>query len=164
MLLNFSEICKKYSVKTTGVIHVGSHWGQEYDEYLNNGIEQVVFIEPCEAAFKKLWERFHHNENVVLINRACSDYAGRATMFTGDNTVNQGQSNSLLKPDKHLVLHPTVEFNGEEEVLVDTVASLLSKINPPNFGGGGWMNNFKLLVMDTQGTEGRVLRGAMGVL
>lgn len=164
MLLNFSALCKKYSIKTKGVVAVGAHWGEEFNDYTVNGIEYMVFIEPCEKAFKELWARFHHNENVVLINRACSDYVGKAVMFTGDNTVNHGQSNSLLKPDKHLLLHPEVAFDGEEEVTVDILTNLLTKINPPAFGGKNWMETFKLLVMDTQGTEGRVLRGAMGVL
>jgi len=163
-MIDFSSLVAKYNIKTKGVIHVGAHWAEEHEEYLRHGIEYFIYIEPCEKAFKKLWERFNHNDNVIIINRACSDYTGTATMFTGDNTVNHGQSNSLLRPDKHLQLHPEVAFDGEEEVTVDTLTNLIYKLNPPKFGGSAWMDNFKLLVMDTQGTEGRVIRGAKSVL
>jgi FkbM family methyltransferase len=157
-------LVQKYGIKTKGVVHCGAHWAEEHEEYLAQGIEYFIYIEPCERAFKKLWERFNHNDNVILINRACSDYTGKATMFTGDNTVNHGQSNSLLRPDKHLFLHPEVKFDGEEEVTVCTLDSLLYKISPPRFGGEFWADHFKLLVMDTQGTEGRVIMGGKSVL
>jgi FkbM family methyltransferase len=160
MMISFPMLVQKYGIKTKGVVHVGAHWAEEHEEYLAQGIEYFIYIEPCEKAFKKLWDRFNHNDNVILINRACSDYSGKAIMYTGDNTVNHGQSNSLLKPDKHLFLHPEVKFDGEEEVTVDTLLNLIGRLNPPKFGGYGWFENFKLLVMDTQGTEGRVVRGA----
>lgn len=160
MMISFPMLVQKYGIKTKGVVHVGAHWAEEHEEYLAQGIEYFIYIEPCEKAFKKLWERFNHNDNVILINRACSDYSGKAIMYTGDNTVNHGQSNSLLRPDKHLFLHPEVKFDGEEEVTVDTLLNLIGRLNPPKFGSYGWFDNFKLLVMDTQGTEGRVVRGA----
>lgn len=164
MLLNFTELCRKYNIKSTGVIAVGAHFGEEYDEYVTNGIEHIVFIEPCEKAFSVLREKFQTDDRVFKVKRACSDYVGKAIMFTGDNTINKGQSNSLLRPDKHLFLHPEVEFDGTEEVSVDTLTNIISMIKPMAWGGDKWLDGCKLLVMDTQGTEGRVLRGAMGVL
>lgn len=164
MLLNFTELCRKYNIKSTGVIAVGAHFGEEYDEYVSNGIEHIVFIEPCEKAFSVLRDRFHSNHKVMKIKAACSDYAGKAIMFTGDNTINKGQSNSLLKPDKHLFLHPEVEFDRTEEVRVETLSNLVAMIKPAAWGGYKWIEGCKLLVMDTQGTEGRVIKGAMEIL
>jgi FkbM family methyltransferase len=163
-MISFPMLVQKYGIKTKGVVHVGAHWAEEHEEYLRHGIEYFIYIEPCAKAFEVLWNKFLDNENVVTIDYACSDYTGKAVMFTGDNTVNHGQSNSLLKPNKHLQLHPEVVFDGEEEVAVDTLSNLLSKITPLRFGGEQWLDNFKLLVMDTQGTEGRVISGAKSVL
>lgn len=164
MMISFPMLVQKYGIKTKGVVHVGAHWAEEHEEYLAQGIEYFIYIEPCEKAFRVLHEKFHDDENVIRIQRACSDYTGKAIMYTGDNTINHGQSNSLLRPDKHLQLHPEVAFDGEEEVTVDTLSNLISKLNPPKFGGVAWFRNFKLLVMDTQGTEGRVIRGANVIL
>jgi FkbM family methyltransferase len=151
MLLNFSELVKKFNIQATSVIQCGAHFGQEYSEYVNNGINKIVFIEPCEKAFMKLVELYGSNPKVQLINRACGDTEGNMTMFTGDNTVNHGMSNSLLKPAKHLIIHPEVAFDGEETVYVDLL---------DNFG----LIGYDMLVMDVQGYEGYVLRGGMETL
>jgi glycosyltransferase involved in cell wall biosynthesis len=43
-----------YGVKVRGVIHVGAAIGSEYLEYLEEGIEKVVFIEPIPVLFSRL--------------------------------------------------------------------------------------------------------------
>src|ERR1700749_3700453 len=153
MLLNFTEILKKYKIQPKAVIVVGAHWGEEHNDYLANGISRMVYIEPCAKAFEELKRRFRFAANVKLFNLACGDEPGQSVMYTGDNTVNQGQSNSLLKPLKHKEIHPTVEFTGEETVDVD----LLDNLGLANKG-------YDLLVMDAQGYEGYVLRGGKETL
>lgn len=153
MLLNFQELINKYKVQSKGVIQVGAHHGQEYKDYLQTGIQNVVFIEPCAKAFAELLRQFQYAPNVRLFNLACGDQMGTAKMYTGDNTINKGQSNSLLKPLKHFDIHPGVEFPDEEEVDVDTLDHL-ALIGGP----------YDMLVMDCQGYEGYVLRGGKETL
>lgn len=153
MLLNFDEIVKKYKVQAKGVIAVGAHHGQEYGAYIDNGIRDIVFIEPCWRAFEELVTKFHGLPGVILFNLACGDEIGQSVMYTGDDTVNKGQSNSLLKPDRHLQIHPEVKFGGEELVDVDLLDNL-----------GIVAERYDLLVLDCQGYEGHVLRGAKKIL
>lgn len=153
MLLNFKELVGKYNVKAKGVIQVGAHHGQEFNDYLQAGIQKVVFIEPCGKAFQELHRRFQYNPNVRMFNCACGDEVGQSIMYTGDNTVNKGQSNSLLKPAKHLSIHPEVKFTNEEMVDVDRLDNL-------DLIG----EDYDLLVMDCQGYEGYVIRGGLETL
>lgn len=153
MLLNFQELISKYKISAKGVIHVGAHHGQEFSDYLQAGIQKVVFIEPCRKAFEELHRRFQFQPNVILFNCACGDEVGQSLMYTGDNTINNGQSNSLLKPAKHLRIHPEVKFTDEEMVDVDILDNLELMGQP-----------YDMLVIDCQGCEGHVLRGAKETL
>ncbi len=155
MLLNFKELVKKYNLQFDKVIQVGAHWGQEYDDYVTCGAKRIVFVEPCAKAFEVLAVKFGGSPNVELLNYACGspDDPLEMEMFTGDETINKGMSNSLLKPAKHLKIHPEVEFPNTETVLVSTLDAILC---------GNY--SCDLLVMDCQGYEGNVLNGATEVL
>lgn len=151
MLIPFPALVEKYKMKPNGVIQVGTHWAQEHDAYLQCGINRFIYIEPCEKAFEVLRGKFVGNHSVKLYNLACGDVQGTQTMYTGDNTVNKGMSNSLLKPALHLQIHPNVEFDGEEEVDVEILDNIPTE-------------DINLLVMDAQGYEGHILRGATETL
>ena len=154
MLLNFTNLLFKYKAKPNGVIAVGAHYGEEYDDYVKNGIKRIVFIEPCKNAFDILMNKFDGNNDVLLLNVACGDSVqDRVWMNTCTYSVNHGQSNSLLKPALHLSLHPEIEFNSCEEVNV----TLLDNLGLSNKG-------YDLLVMDVQGYEGYVVKGAINTL
>lgn len=152
MLLDFKAIVEKYGVHPRGVIHVGAHYGDEYAAYLEAGIKHIVFVEPCRAAFDELKCRFQYQPNVKLFNLALGDEKQTgAKMYTSKQ--NKGQSNSLLKPAKHLQIHPEIIFDGREEVDVELMDDLEIQPDMASF-------RYNLLVMDCQGYEGRVLRGA----
>lgn len=151
MLLDFTTLVKKYDLKIKGVIQCGAHFGQEYEGYVENGIQRMIFIEPCEKAFSVMKEKFVGNPNVILWKTACGSKMGHGIMYTGDETVNKGMSNSLLKPALHLQLHKEVEFTDQEEVVIVPLDYIMDN---------AIKQNYNLLVMDCQGYEGHVLRGA----
>lgn len=155
MLLDFKQLVKKYNLKFNKVIQVGAHWGQEYEDYVLCGAGVIVFVEPCKKAFQILEAKFGNNPIVVLFPVACGSPEDPEDMFmnTGDETINKGMSNSLLKPAKHLQIHPEVEFTSREKVMVKTLDSII----PEDF-------DCDLLVLDVQGYEGNVLKGATKVL
>jgi hypothetical protein len=66
---------------------------------------------------------------------------------------NQGQSNSFLEPNLHLQQHPEIIFDDAEIVKMVTLDSLPIK-----------KEDYSLLVIDTEGYEGHVLRGATKTL
>ncbi len=150
MLLNLTHLVKKYSLKITGIAHVGSHFGEEVDEYSMLGIKNIALIEPCARAFNVLKQKFDAHHHIKLFNCACSSTNGQAMMHT--ETFNQGQSNSLLRPVDHLKYYPEIKFTGVEEVRMCRLDSL------------GLDSKYNMINMDVQGAEGGVIIGASGIL
>lgn len=166
MLIPLQEILTKYNLKPKGVIHVGAHWAEEHDDYVKCSIERFVYIEPCKESFDVMLNKFsseHYEvekrgsifkwniENVVLINVACGSEEREIPMYVSHQ--NQGQSNSLLKPELHLSQHPEVIFNDAELVKVIPLDKLQIE-----------KDKYDMLVMDCQGYEGEVLKGATETL
>jgi FkbM family methyltransferase len=150
MLINLRSFLQVNHIPATGIIHVGAHHGQEYDHYIQCGFEKIIFIEPQKEVFKILAAKFDGMPGVELYNFACGSKAQEvAAMYCED--VNQGQSSSLLKPDAHLWQHPEIKFNRMENV----------SIFPLDFINTSGCN---VLMMDVQGFELEVLKGADNVL
>lgn len=151
MLLNFNQLVKKYSIKSDGVIAVGAHFGEEHPDYVAAGIKRFVYIEPCAAAFNMLKNKFSAHHHIQLFNCACGEVECEQVMYTGSQ--NEGQSNSLLKMAKHTQIHPGITLPNTELVAVKRLDNL-----------GLAHKGYQLLVMDVQGFEGRVLKGATETL
>ncbi len=154
MLIPLQQLIQKYNLDIKVCIHVGAHWGEEYEAYKECGIEQIIFIEPCQDAFNVLRAKFSKNEDVVLLPFACGNV--NDAMPINVERTNQGQSNSLLQPFLHLSQHPNVIFAGEQEIVqVRRLDDLIffSTIKP-----------LMMLMMDAQGFEGEILKGATHLL
>lgn len=149
MLIDLKQAIKKHGLKITGVVHVGSHVGQEMEDYLANGIKDIVFIEPCKETFEKLKE--HVGDKAICFNVACGETSGQ--MVLHKETANGGMSNSLLEPTGHLNHYPDIKFIDSEVVDVCPLDSLPIEKSRYNF-----------LVMDCQGFEANVLKGAKNTL
>lgn len=150
MLLNFSELIKRYDLKISGILQVGAHHGQEVPIYRKHGIRNVALIEPCSPAFKILQQKFGKDPDITLFNCACGSYTGEAAMFV--ETANQGQSNSLLRPANHLKQYPTIQFKDTELVQVRPLDALPLP------------DNLNFLSLDVQCFEMQVLVGAKRTL
>jgi len=151
MLINLMQLKKRHQLDIRGVIHIGAHHGQEYSDYKLCGIHNIVFIEPSPEAFKVLSAKMTTKSEVRLFNVACGSSYQEATMFT--ETANQGQSNSLLRPEKHTLYYPTIEFKGTQTVEVTPLDSIL--LDKPLYN---------MMNIDVQGYELEVLRGSEGTL
>jgi FkbM family methyltransferase len=147
MLLDFRKLTTKYSIKAEGVIHVGAHHATEHPQYVAAGIKRFVYIEPCAATFTVLRNKFAAHHHIQLFNVACGDVDCEQVMYTGSQ--NQGQSNSLLKMDKHTQIHPGITLPNTELVTVKRLDSL-----------GLAHKGYRLLVMDAQGYEGKIIQGS----
>lgn len=151
MLIDFLKSVKRLDINVKGVIHVGAHWGQEYDVYKDCGASHCVFIEPCKEALRVLRQRLAAYDDVIIYNCACSDHEGNEVMNVSN--ANQGMSNSLLKPVKHLEYYPEIPFMEGERVPVRTLDSLPIT-----------RERYNVLAMDVQGAELLVLKGAVQTL
>ncbi|MEO7048913.1 MAG: FkbM family methyltransferase [Ferruginibacter sp.] len=152
MLLNFLELVDKYNIHVKGCVSIGGHFGEEYEDYIEAGIKKIVFIEPCNDSFNILNVRLGGKDGVTLIKCACGEIEEERVMYTGSQ--NEGQSNSLLKMEKHLQIHKGITLPTTEMVQVKRLDNLGVKDDL----------DFKLLVMDCQGFEGQILKGATETL
>ena len=132
-----------------GVVHIGAHYGEEIQEYVDNGIQQITVFEPLSKNFEVLAERLQNvNADIQGYQVALGSEKGTATMYLSSN---EAQSSSILKPKEHLEHHPDVTFNGTEEVEV-------SILDEYDLGSANFIN------MDVQGYELEVLKGGKNTL
>jgi FkbM family methyltransferase len=149
MLINFTTLKHKYNMNVKGIIHIGAHYGEEIQEYVNNGIQNITVFEPLSKNFNILAERLQDvNADIQGYQTALGSKKGNATMYLSSN---EAQSSSILKPKDHLEHHPDVSFEGTEEVEVDLLDNF--ELREANF-----MN------VDVQGYELEVFKGAAKTL
>jgi FkbM family methyltransferase len=141
MYINLFQFKNSFSFK--GVIQVGAHLGEEDQVYDSLGITSKIYLEPNKKLFGQLQEKI---KNAILINKAAGDVNTNLEMFISSN---DGMSSSLLEPDTHFEFYPHVKFDKKEIVEVIKLDELKE-----------FDQNYNLLVMDVQGYELNVLKGA----
>lgn len=150
MMIDFAYCIKKYNIKPKGVIQLGAHYFQEKEIFTSLGINDFVLVEPQQHAFNKILDRTL-DVDAKLFRCAVSDYEGIMTMYC--DSINQGQSSSLLKPKEHLNKYTNIKFDKTEDVEVRMLENM-----PFN------RSKYNVLVMDLQGNELKALLGAGGLL
>ena len=149
MLISFTNLFDKYKMNIKGIVHIGAHYGEEIQEYVDNGIQKITVFEPLSKNFDVLANRLKNvNADIQGHQVALGSKKGTAKMFVSSG---DGQSSSILKPKQHLELHPDVSFNGTEEVEV----CLLDEYD---VGDSNFIN------IDVQGYELEVFRGGKKTL
>ena len=144
MLLNLDSLKEKYDLKIKGVLHIGAHIGQEFQTYERLGIKNVMFFEPIKNTFNRLKENV--GDKAILINTALGNKEDEVEMFT--ETINEGQSSSVLEPDYHLVQHPSIQFDGKENVKMTKLDKFIEH-----------KEKFNFINIDVQGYELEVFKG-----
>jgi FkbM family methyltransferase len=108
----------------------------------------MAFVEPDSDNFKKLADKAPPSS--ALFRTALGETEGESVFHVASNS---GQSSSILKPAAHLKEFPGIKFPKTCKVPVRRLDSL-----PLDF------RLFDLLVLDVQGAELAVLRGAGEIL
>jgi len=149
MLISFTNLRRKYNMSINGVVHIGAHYGEEIQEYVDNGIQKITVFEPLSKNFDVLSQRLQNvNADIQGYQVALGSKKGTATMYLSSN---EAQSSSILKPKEHLEHHPDVSFDGTEEVEVDTLDTF-------DIGKSNFIN------IDVQGYELEVFKGGQKTL
>ena len=152
MIVGFNEYKHKYQFNVTGVIHVGAHVGQEYDEYIETfGLIPTYWFEPIPHVYKELSKNLEGKPNTFCYNVALGEKIGVHKMYLDDG--NGQQSSSLLKPKEHQNFYPHIKFSEENTINIT--------LNTLDFYG---IDNCNFLVLDTQGYELNALKGSINTL
>jgi len=149
MLISFTMLVKKYEMNIKGIVHIGAHYGEEIQEYVDNGIQKITVFEPLSKNFDILHHRLQNiNADIEGHQVALGSKKGTATMYLSSN---EAQSSSILKPKEHLEHHPDISFDGKEDVTVDV-------LDEYDIGEANFIN------IDVQGYELEVFRGSKETL
>ena len=136
------------------LLHIGAHTGQEAGYYKALGVQRVIFVEAIPAIFEKLQENLQKYPNYIGLCALCSSESGAEVQFNVSS--NDGGSSSMLGLGNHAELYPDITY-VETLTLKTVTADELIATHAPGL-------QFDLVVLDTQGAEMQVLRGATQIL
>lgn len=129
---------------------MGARYGEEAPFYASLGIRHQLWIEARPDAFEVLSRNIEASETVHLANVACGPGRGTATMHV---VPEQAGTSSLLEPGRPLLERVGADGVVRMEVPVVPLDDLIAEL-------GLACDRFDLLVLDVQGYELEVLRGA----
>ena len=158
MLLDFNYLKNKYDLKIDGILHIGAHFGEEYETYESNDIKNLIFFEPVPVTFEKLKEKL--NGKAMLVNTALGNFEGKISMNV--ETANNGQSSSILKPALHLLQYPHIKFEDTVEVNITTLDNFMTSYYSNGFMGEA--SKYNMINIDVQGYELEVFKGGTKTL
>jgi FkbM family methyltransferase len=140
--------------KLKGIIHVGANVGQERDDYASYGLN-VLWIEPIPQVFEKLKSAIRSYPNQQALEYLVLDKDDDIIKLHISN--NEGQSSSVMDLALHQDVWPSVHFTRDLEIQTHKLATIIDRehINLDDYDG---------LVLDTQGSELLVLKGAQRML
>ena len=152
----FNYIAETFSFlrKASGVIHVGANIGQERDLYARHNL-RVLWIEPLPDVFARLQTNLRDYPKQRALQYLVTDQDGARCTF--HISSNDGVSSSILDLGLHRELWPEVSYTGAIELQSVTLSTLLRQEQID-------VREFDTLVLDTQGSELLVLRGAVDLL
>ena len=144
----------RYLKSCKGVIHVGANTGQEAKSYAALGLP-VLWIEPIPEVFEVLLKNIQPYPKQQALNELIADVDGQTVTLHVAN--NQGASSSILDLHEHKDIWPDVEFVNDISCTAKTLTSALRN-------AGIDIGVYDALVLDTQGSELLVLKGAPELL
>ena len=140
--------------KVSGVIHIGANTGQERELYAQYGL-RVIWIEPIPEVFETLKANLTGFPRQRALKCLVTDQDNVEHRFHIAN--NYGASSSILDLNLHKDVWPQVTYERTITLRSKTLASLLKDEHIDT-------SEYDALVMDTQGSELLVLKGAVSIM
>ena len=138
----------------SGVIHVGANEGQERDKYKKYSLS-VIQVEPIPDVFKQLEININEYPNQKAFKYLLTDEDNKEIELKISN--NSGLSSSIFNFGLHSDIWPKVNYINSIKLRSSTLQSLLNKEKVD-------IQKYQALVLDTQGSELLVLKGASKIL
>jgi len=144
----------RFLKRVSGVVHVGANSGQERTLYEQFGL-RVIWIEPIPEVFEMLKANLQGHPRQAAFQYLVTDQDDVEYVFHIAN--NAGASSSIFELNLHKDIWPEVAYDRTITLRSRTLASVLKKerVN---------LADYDALIMDTQGSELLVLRGAAPIL
>jgi len=149
-----SKRSRHFLRKVRGVIHVGANSGQERLLYNELGLE-VIWIEPVPATFERLRANLAEFPKQRAYRYLITDEDDRKYVFHISN--NEAASSSILPIAKHKQMWPDVEYTDAITLTSSTLNTFVKRESVN-------LQKFQALILDTQGSELLILRGASKIL
>lgn len=144
----------RFLSKIRGVIHVGANSGFERHLYDAFGL-RVLWVEPIPAVFEILSNNISSFPSQRALNYLVTAEDGKSYEFHIAN--NGGHSSSILDFSKHKEMFPEVTYTETVTLTGARLATLMKN-------EGIDVSQYDALVLDTQGSECSILRGASDIL
>ena len=140
--------------KIKGIIHIGANLGQERLKYKKYSLK-VLWIEPIPEVFEQLKINIKDCPKQEALKYLLSDIDNKKVELKVAN--NNGASSSIFDFGLHTKIWPDVNYVKSIELETYTLTSLINneKID---------LKAYQALLIDTQGSELLVLRGASKIL
>lgn len=147
------DIFSKFSYHPKGIIHIGAHLCEEREIYNRAGCndDSIIWIEANPNTVDKARSMLPHS--VKLYQAVISDHCGTVDF----NVSNNDQSSSILPLGRHKVYHPDISYIDKMTLETITLPMFLSQNQQP-------IQKFDTLMMDIQGSELLVLKGALELI
>jgi FkbM family methyltransferase len=137
-----------------GIIHVGANLGQERHLYAAYRLN-VAWIEPNPDVFDRLSKLIIPYPKQRAFCELIADVDDQEHTFHISN--NAGLSSSILELADHKKLWPKISYSKTIRLKSVTLSSLVKREQLD-------LTKYEALVMDTQGSEMRVLKGGVDIL
>jgi FkbM family methyltransferase len=136
-----------------GVVQVGAHKGEEVHLFREYGFGALTLIEPNPPRVEELRRNFGSDPGVSIVEVAVGEANGEARFFVHTSRSGSTEAASLLQMKAIKEIVQTMHTAEEITVPVVTLDSLVEqgKVSP---------ERCNLLVVDIQGGEGALFRGA----
>lgn len=144
------EIDRLFLSASRSIVHVGANYGQERFLYEAFGVS-VFWIEALPDVFRTLKNNLKGFRNQTALRALASDEAGQKVQFRVSS--NDSASSSMFDFALHQELWPDVKMQGMVSLETQTLDELVT-----NF------RDIDALVLDVQGAELKVLKGASRLL
>ena len=154
--MNVVDFYRQFIKPSDRVFDIGSNVGSRV-EVFSRLARVVVAVEPLEEIFSVLSSVFQHNENVVLVKRACGSgfEPSPATIMLYDPAYPLGGISSMSKQwveavrqSHRFTKYGDANWKSTHEVLVTTLDKLIEHYGKPTF-----------IKIDVEGYEPEVLAG-----
>lgn len=153
-LLKISRKEDRFLGKITGLVHVGANTGQEIKKYNDLGLD-VIWVEPIPEVFKILTHNIKELHKQRAIQALVTDVDNKIYDFHISN--NKGKSSSIFDMEGHKDIWPDIYYTDLLKIKSVTLNSLVHQYQIDT-------ESYQALIIDTQGSELLVLKGATDIL